>query len=174
MSVVLESQVIGTLFVTMFTALVPSAGTNVYSPEPEMPSGVYEGTYPYITYAITKHAMSRQEASGPGPQKRTDPANPNIWTFDLVDQLVSESGSTMAALEVFKLSFIDAVNIMFQRQTARYLIDSGGNGRATDCASVVEFIRNPDGSAQLRAGTPAIVLRGTFNTLSLPIPATND
>src|SRR5437588_12681081 len=147
---VAEAGVIKSLFVSILTALVPAAGTNVFMPEPEMPNGVYElvppatAMYPYINVAVTEYSVTGIEAAG-GPVKRTDESTPNIWTFDLVDQLVSESGSTLAATELFMLAFIDAVNTTFNRRTARYLIDGTGTGQATSCGDTVKFVRNPAG-----------------------------
>ena len=165
-----ESGVLKSLFVSILTALVPAAGNNVYLPAPELPSGVYEGTYPYVALALTDYSVTRIEGMS---ILRTEESTPNTWTFDLVDQLVSESGSTLAATELFLLSFIDAVNVTFNRRTARYLIDGNGVGQATDCGSTVTFKRNPAGPAEMRAGAAAIVLRGEVGTLSLPISPSN-
>lgn len=168
--VVAEAGVLQSLFVGILTALVPAAGSNVYLPAPEMPNGVYEGTYPYIDLMLTKYSVTRIEAAN---IMRTDESNPNVWTFDLVDQLVSESGITLAATELFMYGFIDAVNVTFNRRTARYLIDGASIGQASDCGSTVEFVRNMAGPAEMRAGSPSIVLRGQVGTLSLPISPSN-
>lgn len=165
-----ESGVLQSLFVSVLTALAPAAGSNVYLPAPELPNGVYEGTYPYIAFALTEYSVTDIEAAN---IKRTDESTPNIWTFDLVDQLVSESGTTLNATELFLLSFIDAVNVTFNRRTARYLIDGSGIGQATDCGMTVKFVRNPAGPAEMRAGAASIVLRGSVPTLSLPISPSN-
>jgi hypothetical protein len=168
MSLTLEKAGLKAILITVLTGLVPAAGRNVYTPAPEMPNGVYEGTYPYLMLAWAEYSLTAMEAAG-GAIRRTDENRPNLWDVLLVDQLVSESGTTLAATDAFLDSFVDGVNDIFNIRANQYLVDAGGVGRATSAGLTMAWRRNQAGAAELRAGTPVIVCQGQISTLSLPM-----
>ena len=172
MTLTLEKAGLKAILTTVLTSLVPAAAGNVYTPAPEMPNGVYEGTFPYIMLAWSSYSITDMEAAG-GALRRTNEATPNLWDVLLVDQLVSESGSTLQATDAFLDSFVDAVNDIFAIRPNQYLVDSHGVGQATSAGLTIAFHRNAGGVAEMRAGAAVIVCQGQISTLSLPIPTRN-
>lgn len=151
---------------SVVAALVPAAAGNVYVPDAEMPNGIYEGTYPYIALHA-EHLTATELGAGGGPERGNDDGDPNMYILDYVDQLVSESGSTLAATYTTLIAFADAFTDAFNARPVRTLNDGGNNKRADAAGETVTFQLNPAGVSELASNQPSIVIRGRCSVKGL-------
>ena len=161
-----ELQGVADLAGQVLARLVPAAAGNVYIPAPEMPDGVYEGTYPYAAVRAGHMTVTELDAGG-GPLRGNDDGDPNVIHVEWVDELVSESGSTLAATYATLIAFADGIADLFDTGAARHLADAAGNRRADAAGETVTFEFNPNGEAEMAAGQASRLGRSTITVKGL-------
>lgn len=168
MSVLGEKNAIKAAFVAVMTTTVTgttSANVSMYV----LPSPCE--VWPQVVLSRPHYTATEWQA-GAGAMKANDDNDPNIYEWEYLDQLVSQTGGTVEATMDTHDVFLEALINYFQ-SNANQGLPSGGPGtqQVEKAGGTITSDADRQGPYDLLAGSSAILSRGTITVYQRPRPA---
>lgn len=168
MSVLSEKTAIKAAFIAVMTATVAgttSANVSMYVlPEPC-------NVWPQVVLCRPHYTVTEWQA-GAGAMKANDDNDPNLYEWEYLDQLVSQTGSTVEATMDTHDTFLEALIQYFQSNANQGLRTGGfGTEQVEIAGQTITSDADRQGPYDLKAGSSAILSRGVITVKQRPRPA---